>query len=41
MCMYKIALNDELLQRTRQTFADQSVKNRRTSRFSKKYRRHY
>lgn len=23
MCMYKIALNDELLQRTRQTFADE------------------
>ena len=29
MCMYKIALNDELLQRTHQTFADQSVKNSR------------
>ena len=23
MCMYKIAVNDELLQRTRQTFADE------------------
>ena len=25
MCMYKIALNDELLQRTRQTFANQRL----------------